>query len=105
MKEIRRRSLVQIATGRDTIARHLIRQSLVLLVGATMFGVTLMAQRPKAASTDRTLVVMLGTGNPSIDPDRSGPAAAIVVKHTAYLVDFGAGVVRRAQEAVFTREV
>jgi hypothetical protein len=29
-----------------------------------------------------------GTGNPAAAPDRSGPAAAIVVNDTAYLVDF-----------------
>jgi ribonuclease Z len=85
--------------------QHLIWPSLVLLFGATIYGPTLTAQRPKPAATDRTLVVMLGTGNPAIDPDRSGPATAIVVNDTAYLVDFGAGVVRRAQEAVLTREI
>ena len=87
------------------MAQRLILPSVVLLFSATIFAVTLTAQRPKAASADRTLVVMLGTGNPAIDPDRSGPATAIVVKDTAYLVDFGAGVVRRAQEAVLTREI
>jgi ribonuclease BN (tRNA processing enzyme) len=44
-------------------------------------------------------VVMLGTGNPNADPERSGPAVAIVVNNTAYLVDCGAGVVRRAAAA------
>ena len=87
------------------MAQRLIWPNCALLFGATIFGVTLTGQRPKAASTDKTLVVMLGTGNPTIDPDRSGPATAIVVKDTAYLVDFGAGVVRRAQEAVLTREI
>ena len=77
----------------------------LLLFGTTLCGATLTGQRPKPAPTDKTLVVMLGTGNPSIDPDRSGPATAIVVKDTAYLVDFGAGVVRRAQEAVLRREI
>jgi ribonuclease BN (tRNA processing enzyme) len=43
---------------------------------------------------------MLGTGNPAIDPECSGPATAIVVNDTAYLVDMGAGVVRRAQAAM-----
>jgi ribonuclease BN (tRNA processing enzyme) len=43
--------------------------------------------------------VLLGTGNPQIDPDRSGAATAIVVNDSAYLVDFGPGVVRRAAEA------
>jgi hypothetical protein len=31
------------------------------------------------------------------DPDRSGPATAIVVGDSAYLIDFGPGVVRRAE--------
>jgi len=42
---------------------------------------------------------MLGTGTPVPDPDRSGPATAIVVDGTPYLVDFGPGVVRRAAAA------
>ncbi|HEV7595849.1 MAG TPA: MBL fold metallo-hydrolase [Gemmatimonadaceae bacterium] len=47
----------------------------------------------------KTRVVLLGTGNPGPDPDRSGPATAIVVNGTAYLIDFGPGVVRRASAA------
>jgi ribonuclease BN (tRNA processing enzyme) len=46
-----------------------------------------------------TSVVVLGTGNPNPDPDRSGPAVAIVVNGAAYLVDAGAGVMRRAEAA------
>ena len=42
---------------------------------------------------------MLGTGTPRPDPARSGPATAIVVNGTPYLVDFGPGVVRRAAAA------
>ena len=44
-------------------------------------------------------VVLLGTGTPNADPERSGPAVAVVVDHTPYLVDFGPGVVRRAAAA------
>jgi ribonuclease BN (tRNA processing enzyme) len=44
----------------------------------------------------KTQVVLLGTGTPNPDPDRSGPATAIVVNGTPYLIDFGPGVVRRA---------
>lgn len=51
------------------------------------------------AAPEPTRVVLLGTGNPPADPDRSGPATAIVVNGTPYLVDFGAGIVRRAREA------
>lgn len=39
---------------------------------------------------------MLGTGTPNPDPTRSGPAVAIVVNDTPYIVDFGPGVVRQA---------
>lgn len=42
---------------------------------------------------------MLGTGTPILDPDRSGPAIAIIVDSVAYLFDAGVGVVRRATEA------
>jgi ribonuclease BN (tRNA processing enzyme) len=52
------------------------------------------------AATDKsTQVIMLGTGTPRPDPDRCGPATAIVVNNTPYLIDFGAGVVRRAAAA------
>ena len=49
-----------------------------------------------------THVVLLGTGTPNADPERSGPAVAVIVNGTPYLVDAGAGVVRRtaAAEAV-----
>jgi ribonuclease BN (tRNA processing enzyme) len=46
-----------------------------------------------------TRAVMLGTGTPRPDPRRSGPATAIVVNDTPYLVDFGPGVIRRAAAA------
>ena len=53
----------------------------------------------QAASIAGTQVVMLGTGTPLADPERSGPAVAIVVNGVAYLVDCGPGVVRRAAAA------
>jgi ribonuclease BN (tRNA processing enzyme) len=61
-------------------------------------------QTPKEHTT-RTRVVLLGTGTPVPDPDRSGPATAIVVDNSAYLVDFGPGVVRRAKAAVLDRHI
>ncbi len=51
------------------------------------------------AGTAHTQVVMLGTGTPQADPERSGPAVAVVVNDAAYLVDCGPGVVRRAAAA------
>src|SRR5918912_2903002 len=47
----------------------------------------------------KTQIVLLGTGTPTADPDRSGPSVAIVVNDTPYIVDFGPGVVRRAAAA------
>lgn len=44
-------------------------------------------------------VVMLGTGTPRPDPNRAGPATAIVVNDTPYLIDFRPGVIRRATAA------
>jgi ribonuclease BN (tRNA processing enzyme) len=39
------------------------------------------------------------------DPDRSGPATAIIVEDSAYLFDFGRSVVRRAKAAVLDRHI
>lgn len=51
---------------------------------------------PPTRAAVRTQVVLLGTGTPAPDPNRSGPATAIVVDDRAYLVDAGPGVIRRA---------
>jgi ribonuclease BN (tRNA processing enzyme) len=71
----------------------------------TLFLVGLIAMQavptpqPSNRSPGRTQVVLLGTGSPPADPLRSGPATAIVVNDTSYLVDLGPGVVRRAAAA------
>ena len=54
------------------------------------------AQTP---DTSGTRVVLLGTGTPNADPDRSGPAVAVIVNGSVYLVDAGPGIVRRAAAA------
>ena len=46
-----------------------------------------------------THVVLLGTGTPNAEPERSGPAVAVVVNGVSYLVDAGPGIVRRATAA------
>ncbi len=53
----------------------------------------------KAQEASSTRLVLLGTGTPNADPDRSGPAVAVVVDGFSYLVDFGPGVVRRISAA------
>lgn len=47
----------------------------------------------------KTRVVILGTGTPAADPQKAGPSVAIVVGAHSYIVDCGAGVVRRAAAA------
>ena len=54
---------------------------------------------PVLAIGSKTELVLLGTGTPRPDPERFGPAAAVVVNGAAYLVDCGPGVVRRAAAA------
>src|SRR5215472_12149774 len=76
---------------------------------AVLVALTASAQQPAGQPSKehatRTKVVLLGTGTPVPDPDRSGPATAIVVGDSAYLVDFGPGVVRRAKAAVLNRGI
>lgn len=55
---------------------------------------------PPAAAADSTArVVLLGTGTPIPDPERSGSSLAIVINGASYLFDAGPGVVRRATAA------
>ncbi len=51
------------------------------------------------AQTTNTKLVLLGTGTPFADPNKSGPSLAIVVNNTSYIVDCGPGLVRRAAQA------
>jgi ribonuclease BN (tRNA processing enzyme) len=52
-----------------------------------------------------TQLVILGTGTPVADPDRSGPAVAMIYKDQAYLFDAGPGVVRRAAAAAVKHKI
>ena len=42
-----------------------------------------------------TKLIILGSGTPNPDPQRYGSGYAIVVNESAYIVDFGPGIVRR----------
>jgi ribonuclease BN (tRNA processing enzyme) len=66
-------------------------------VAALCVGVVWSAVPTVAGSqAPRTSIIVLGSGTPIPDPDRFGPAVAIVVDSVAYLFDAGSGVVRRA---------
>lgn len=84
---------------RETCEMTRSRLATALLVAVFVAASPAAGQSPQSPADTRTRVVLLGTGNPGPDPDRSGPATAIVVNGTAYLVDFGPGVVRRASAA------
>ncbi|HLB93154.1 MAG TPA: MBL fold metallo-hydrolase, partial [Terriglobales bacterium] len=73
----------------------------VCSLGLTVGGFTASGQTTNATADGiaATRVVVLGTGNPSADPERWGPAVAVVVNGRAYLIDCGPGVVRRAAAA------
>tara|TARA_B100001057_G_scaffold35587_1_gene32208 strand:- start:2019 stop:2966 length:948 start_codon:yes stop_codon:yes gene_type:complete len=45
--------------------------------------------------TSDTRLIILGSGTPNPDPERSGSAYAVIANDKAYLFDFGPGVVRR----------
>ena len=45
--------------------------------------------------TSNTRLIILGSGTPNPDPERSGSAYAVIANDKAYLFDFGPGVVRR----------
>lgn len=83
------------------IARFWIRSR---IIGSVLFLSVVIFPPPslvvaKDIRESGTQLVLLGTGTPNPDPDRSGPATAVVVNGSAYLVDFGPGVVRRASAA------
>ena len=59
----------------------------------------------RADSVASARVVVLGTGTPNADPERSGPAVAVVAGEQAYVVDAGPGVVRRAAAAARDRDI
>lgn len=67
---------------------------ILFLLSATSLA---FGQTPR--SRTHTQVVVLGTGTPVADPDRSGPALAVIVNDRAYVVDCGPGAVRRAGAA------
>ena len=70
-----------------------------LLLAIPGLGANPLAAQATPAGQPGTRVVILGTGTPKPDPERAGPAVAVVVNGMAYLVDAGAGVMRRAAQA------
>ena len=83
------------------IITHYLRLLLFLAIFSIQTGITEASDNPSSnpGGQSVTKIVLLGTGTPNADPERSGPAIAIVVNDTPYLIDCGPGIVRRAAEA------
>lgn len=82
------------AGGISGIVTMIVTGFLMCLTSVAVFS------RPQNGASDQiSQIVLLGTGTPTPDPERSGPATAIVVNGTPYLIDFGPGVVRRIAAA------
>jgi ribonuclease BN (tRNA processing enzyme) len=77
---------------------------MMFLVGI-IIGFSFSPVRLDAQVIPRTRLVLLGTGTPNADPERSGPATAVVVDDRAYLIDAGPGIVRRAALAAREKDM
>ena len=93
----------RIAAGGRTFRRAAV---VVAAAGSVIAGVpsVLGAQRTLTAGPwkgigDSTTVIMLGTGMPPPNPERSGPATAVVVGTRVFVFDAGPGVMRRIAAA------
>lgn len=69
------------------------------LLAVTTIDPGVVAAQSRSDSTDHTTVILLGTGMPRPDPARAGPATAIQIGSRVFLVDAGAGVMRRLAAA------
>lgn len=76
-----------------------VRRRAGIIVRATLLSLATLANGASAQDAPRMQLVVLGTGTPNADPERSGPALAIVRGDRSYLVDAGPGIVRRAAAA------
>lgn len=72
---------------------------LALVVSQAALGQRTFGGGAWLGSGDSTTVIMLGTGMPAPNPDRSGPSTAVVVGTRVFLFDSGPGVMRRVAAA------
>ena len=89
----------------DMGVAHVRSVALLLVALVPVTAGTTAGQQPPRPAASKTRIVLLGTGTPAPLADRSGPATAIIVNETAYLVDFGPGIVRRASAAFYDKGI
>lgn len=71
----------------------------LLFAGLTAGNTATPLQGQSLREEERTEVVLLGTGTPYPNPQRQGPATAVVAGERVFLFDAGAGVMRQMQAA------
>ena len=69
------------------------------VVSAPLHGQRVFPGGPSFPFSDSAVVITLGTGTPVPNPERAGPATAVVVGRRVLLFDAGAGVMRRLAAA------
>ena len=74
---------------------HQILKNLNLGYDPKLFTKSLLILVFSSASISETKLIILGSGTPNPDPERYGSGYAVVVNESAYIVDFGPGIVRR----------
>lgn len=84
-----------VARGFEKGSGQLMKSAILAALLIAVFGPAAAADAP----VEEFRLVVLGTGTPNADPDRSGPALAVIVNGKAYLIDAGAGIVRGAAAA------
>jgi ribonuclease Z len=72
---------------------------LLLVAGRTTEAQRVFPGGPAFPFSDSAVVITLGTGTPVPNPERSGPATAVVVGQRVFLFDAGSGVMRRLAAA------
>jgi len=81
------------------MTRFLLAGVLALSVSREALGQRTFGGGAWLGSGDSTTVIMLGTGMPAPNPERSGPSTAVVVGTRVFLFDAGPGVMRRVAAA------
>jgi ribonuclease BN (tRNA processing enzyme) len=72
--------------------------TIVFILGI-LLSVAMNGQQPNPPASNRSSILILGTGTPGITAERSGTSIGIIVRGTVYIFDAGPGVERRMLEA------
>jgi ribonuclease BN (tRNA processing enzyme) len=88
-----------LRAGAGTACWKSIAPASFLLLAAPTSAQRVFPGGPAFPFSDSAVVITLGTGTPVPNPERSGPATAVVVGRRVFLFDAGSGVMRRMAAA------